>query len=238
MNKEVGVWVINLERSKDRRSLMEARLNPLRLNYEIIPAVDGEKLSDQDLLKYSENLTKKNIGRGLVPGEIGAALSHIRLWERLLQSEYDCVLILEDDAIIGKMCLELLNKIKCLPSDWELINLAASEHAEVNNDFIFDIYRIGKFKGNPFGLVCYLINKRGAERLLSHAYPIRKPVDCLTAYHNLIGLSMYGVAPRIATTQGCSVLPSTISSVDLKVNYVSNPAFLLKKILYKIIARL
>ena len=44
---QIDVFVINLERSKERRAQMENQLGYLGLAYRFIEAVDGDKLSER-----------------------------------------------------------------------------------------------------------------------------------------------------------------------------------------------
>ena len=50
MNREAlpPIWVLSLERSKDRRLFMENQLKGLNLEFEIIKAVDGQALTEDD----------------------------------------------------------------------------------------------------------------------------------------------------------------------------------------------
>ena len=94
---------------------MEQQLSRLGMDYEIFPAVDGQHLSDRDLLQYSAKEATKLIGRELSRGEIGCALSHLRIYEKLIASgDFDC-LILEDDINIGQMLPEVLGTKKVSP---------------------------------------------------------------------------------------------------------------------------
>ncbi len=49
-------WVINLPREEERRHFMEDQLQRFGVNYEIIAAVDGQNLNEDDLRSYSSRL--------------------------------------------------------------------------------------------------------------------------------------------------------------------------------------
>ena len=83
----VPFWVVNLPREKERRQFMEDQLERFGVNYEIVTAVDGQKLTKDDLNSYSSRLALEHLKRELTVGEIGCALSHIHLWERILQED-------------------------------------------------------------------------------------------------------------------------------------------------------
>jgi glycosyl transferase family 25 len=100
------VYVINMERSKARRQGIESQLKRFGLNYEIVSAVDGKQMSDEQLNKIIE-----------IPGEFtksqaGCMLSHCRIYEKMQTSKDEYALILEDDVLITeKKFNELLENI-------------------------------------------------------------------------------------------------------------------------------
>lgn len=192
------VRVVSLKRSFERREFIESQFAKLGVAFTFFDAVDGRTLTAADLAKYSEKAALKMEGRGLSPNEIGCALSHIKLYEELLASKHECYLILEDDIIFGAMLLGVVQSRAKLPADWEFINFFTSKEVQPFGDFIFDIYRPGRFKKSTNMAAAYLINRDGAERLLASAYPIRLAADGLTGRTNLTGLISYGISPRVA----------------------------------------
>ncbi len=82
---------------------MEVQLQALGMAYEIFPAVDGIQLSDDQLAKYSEVEAIKTLGRPLVKTQIGCALSHLNIYEKIVAEGISECVVLEDDIYIGKM---------------------------------------------------------------------------------------------------------------------------------------
>jgi glycosyl transferase family 25 len=126
-NRFDHVYVITLKRSEERHARFGELLGGL--NYEIFWGVDGDQL-DLDKLKieklYDPELAMKKypIGRELVPGEIGCALSHIGVYKDLLAKGYRNALILEDDINFdADATSELKKSLAQLPNDWELLYL-------------------------------------------------------------------------------------------------------------------
>lgn len=124
MNRETlpPIWVLNLERSKDRRLFMENQLKGLNLEFEIIKAVDGQALTEDGLKSYSERATIRCVGTALRPGAIACALSHARMWHRIIEENLNEVLILENDALFGESLIDILQSRHQFPPDWEFMN--------------------------------------------------------------------------------------------------------------------
>lgn len=196
--QQLPVWVLNLQRSKDRRFFMEEQLKKFNLDYEIIRAVDGRNISPDDLKRYSKEEAIKCAGRELCRGEIACALSHAKMWERIIAENLDEVLIFEDDILIGEMLVRILNYRHNFPADWELINFMTSAKQIPFGAPIFDIYRACRFEVYANGACAYLINRAGAEKLTTHVYPIRWAADGLTGRTYITDLISYGVDPRVS----------------------------------------
>lgn len=201
MNREAlpPIWVLNLERSKDRRLFMEKQLEGLDLEFEIIKAVDGKALKEDDLRSYSEKKAIRCEGTALSPGRIACALSHARMWHRIIEENLNEVLILEDDGLIGESLIDILRSRHQFPRDWEFMNFLTDAQKIPFGTPITENYNVCRFKGNANRTTVYLINRRGAEKLLKHCFPIRYTADGLTGRTYLTGLISYGIEPQVAT---------------------------------------
>ena len=82
MDEELRCYVINLDSSTKRLDEFYAAFNKISLKIEKISAVDGKLI---DIETFSdENLCKKQMGRGLQPGEVGCYLSHKKAIKQFL----------------------------------------------------------------------------------------------------------------------------------------------------------
>lgn len=93
------VFVINLDKDKDRMLSVDAQLRRLGVGYERVSGVYAKELPE------AERETAVNrfrwwcaIGRPIVPAEIGCALSHYNIYRSMKPCEAVC--ILEDDVIM------------------------------------------------------------------------------------------------------------------------------------------
>jgi glycosyl transferase, family 25 len=191
------IWILNLERSRDRRKYMEMQLNELDWQFEIIPAVDSKYLGSEDLKHYSTQEAMKTIQRDLKPGEIGCALSHARMWERIVAENIEEVLILEDDVTVKGELLEVLERRSAFPGDWEFINFRTDVQKIPFGPPVYTEYRICHFRSYANRTCAYFINARGAKKLRDHVYPIRWAADGLTGRTYISDLVSYGIDPDL-----------------------------------------
>lgn len=200
---DLPIWLLNLERSPERRAFMEEQFKRLDLEYEIFKAVDGLQLSQDELACYSRQDALRCSERELLPTEIGCALSHARIWQRIVEEGLEKVLVFEDDILIGTMMPHILRVLDRLPPDWEFINFVSDAGRTVIGDPVFDIHRVCRFNGYFNRLGAYMLTGNAAKKLLKHVYPIRWPADALTGLTHITGLIAYGIDPQVAALRGC-----------------------------------
>lgn len=109
-------YLINLDRSTERLTRFRERNRHLA-NVMRFFAVDGGAASRSDLEETgyaSRDLTH-------LPGALGCALSHVKLWEKAAAE--DCsITVFEDDAVLSyhfERCAEQI--LSALPTDWDFI---------------------------------------------------------------------------------------------------------------------
>jgi glycosyl transferase, family 25 len=93
----VQAYVINMARSHDRRAHITAQLGRTGLDYEIVTAVDGRDLDLQDPAIIHPSLLAKN---PFPAGTAGCALSHLRVYQKVIEDGLDHALVLEDDVTL------------------------------------------------------------------------------------------------------------------------------------------
>ena len=121
INNQVLRLVINLDRSPKRLESISKQLADQSLSFERFPAVDGHKLTKEELsrLEAPYNAPEKFVFRkALWPNEIACFLSHAACWEKLVKSDCEWGLIMEDDIVLSLRFKEALQK-PLLPSRME-----------------------------------------------------------------------------------------------------------------------
>jgi GR25 family glycosyltransferase involved in LPS biosynthesis len=95
------IFVITLPAATMRQESIKSQLNALNLTFEFFPGADGRKLGNDEILKYYDTKkANKYLGRDLTRGEIGCALSHKHIYEKMIADNIQRTIVLEDDIII------------------------------------------------------------------------------------------------------------------------------------------
>lgn len=179
--------VINLDRRRDRWENFEKRAKQASiqfLNYERFSAIDGNMLRNTTQLQRIFDGNDYN----MMVGAVGCAMSHFKIYTDLINSpEYEAVLILEDDITFCKnfdvKFFHICKQIKNL--DWDLVfighhprNLHDSKYKNDNIPFLekWDVY--SSFQNSLGGTVGYIINKKGAIRVLDFINK-NKMINCI-----------------------------------------------------------
>lgn len=92
-------YIINLERSVDRKNNMEEQCRKLPfLDVEYINAVDGRSMNAEErAVAFDEKKFEKRYFSKVLPGEIGCTLSHQKCYRKIVDESLPYALILEDD---------------------------------------------------------------------------------------------------------------------------------------------
>ncbi len=107
-------------------------------------------------------------------GEIGCCMSHLRLWQKMVDEDIETCLVVEDDAskIIPGFHMIVSDLVKKLPEDWDVLLLGFLLFRDKGQKVSDEFYKIKEFVLTH----CYLINKKGAQKFLQ-GLPIDSPID-------------------------------------------------------------
>jgi glycosyl transferase family 25 len=209
------IVVINLARSVERREHISTQLRRLNLDFEFAVAVDGQNLSGHQMGLYSADAAFTNLGRGLHRNEIGCFLSHVQVWETLVESGQNEFLILEDDVTIADDLVSLIRRHEeWIPTDAGVVYFAHHVANEINLVPISVPARsprfLCEFDGPVMSSSAYLLRRAAAINLLRHWKPIRMATDDLLGRPQFSG-RIYGVVPKpvIWTDHGSTIWTDT-----------------------------
>lgn len=90
-------YVINLARSPDRRAHITGELDKARVDYEIVTGVEGRDLDLTDTATIAPTLLTRS---DWPAGMAGCALSHLRVYRKILADGLDRAVVLEDDVTV------------------------------------------------------------------------------------------------------------------------------------------
>ncbi len=204
----IKTYIVNLKKDIEKKEHMQNLCQKYGLDVEFIEAVDGKALNEEDITKvYSSKKAIDKIGRELSRGEIGCALSHKMIYQRMVDENISEAIILEDDIDFDDIFLDLLNHMKQFPANAELVLLGywykgkevknvkrlISFHGRIK---FFNSLKLVRFTKNIHGTYGYFITVSGAEKLLQCLNKkIEMSIDHYTGDERFVNL--YGIFPAI-----------------------------------------
>lgn len=173
----IKTYIINLKRSVDRKKYIWNETDKYSfLDRELVEAVDGRLLSEEELnARFDRKRFEKCYARYPFPGEIGCTLSHLECYRRFLESDETVALILEDDIhFLHEQDVDFLlqEAVRILEkSPATLLYLQPPRYC-----WTIGRKRIGREYNlysmwSGIGSAIYLINRKGAERMISCKHP-------------------------------------------------------------------
>ena len=160
------------------------------LDVEFIKAIDGRVLSEEERSsRFDFKKSKKLYGRKLNAGEVGCALSHRMVYQRLLDDGLDYALVLEDDISIKRD----FNSI-----NWDEVDKVMRRNRPralmLSGDFCFYRKRPLIKIYSAVGAYAYIINKAAARLILKRA-PCCVADDWL--FHKRKGVRLFALYPYV-----------------------------------------
>jgi GR25 family glycosyltransferase involved in LPS biosynthesis len=195
---KLKLYLINLEDRKDRFDVTNNLLNRYEFKNVIrYQAIIGKNIPKQELVKIIDPSAMKSILDNyrtkhyeLSYGAVGCYLSHINIWKKLEIDNLDYVIIFEDDALPNFSFIDLQEIIKnYVPNDWDVFLFGGIYNkCKYINNYVKKIFSF-------YETHAYIINKKGASKLLSKAFPIKKQIDSFISdmtrnnYINVYGIT-------------------------------------------------
>ena len=159
---DIPIFYINLERSNDRKDILEKTLIENSLKFTRIEAIDGNEI-DIELIKNQYHVNKK-----MNKYEIACALSHYKALEEIKSKKYEVALVLEDDCNFEYMKYKTLplSELVKIKDDWETIQIAGT----YSKKRFFEMISLQEelLKNNDSGAIAYLVNQKGVDKILKN----------------------------------------------------------------------
>jgi len=190
------VSVINLDASKDRWTALQPQLQVIPYPIHRFSAIDGRAMEEKEydalgipiLIRPSmarEDLQKKR------KGEIGCYLSHRTLIQQLGRQwtlPNAGHLILEDDVIIDRNCMEVLNRaFWSLPADWDILLLGIGESKVEPQGLVSKVHRF-------WGTYAYMVRHGSVPKISRAIETMFDPIDEMLWQK---GLNIYALQPPV-----------------------------------------
>lgn len=204
--ESIPAFCITLERRQDRWRRFQDQSGIDGLNLKRFTGVDGKTI---DITKDDRVAlcTKRNILANIrrsheeldSVGGVGCALSHIAVWQWMVDNNQEVCLIFEDDAVVPPDFIERANK--CIngstilkdPKKWDMWLLGGQWDKLTQIPGEPKAVRVGEF----VLFHAYVMTLHGAKRLLKDVYPIHSHID--------LWVSIYGYVHDFRTV-GCTNL--------------------------------
>lgn len=197
---DLTVFVINLDRSVERRQLMAQRLAAMGLRPDFVQAIDGKACTADrpDMLTI------------LTAGEVGCYLSHLKVWQMIVDRNLPVALVLEDDVQLSEDTPHVLRVLTAWPHRYDMIRLSSLQKpVGILVEDITSSHHLLLPQRNTSGLQGSLVSQAGARRLLNHLSGVMKmPIDTCLYRSEPFGLNAPALCPPVVFED--SRQPSTI----------------------------
>lgn len=156
------IWLINLERSKDRLEFQEQQFKEHNLTFSRYYAVDGRG----DLSKHLEGLKLSHEWSKMSNGQKGCALTHISILKKMVAENIPAVFVMEDDVVLcGDFCNEFEKFFNNDDLKYDIIYVGNQQgETDLNNLLKNNLTRVNKPTFCTHGLIYTL---QGAKNILS-----------------------------------------------------------------------
>lgn len=192
---EFDAWLINLTRSESRRTAMQAQLAAIGLPYILHNATDGR--ASWATLAPTVDLTafRRNVGREVLPGEIGCYHSHLAVWQAFLDSGKAVALVMEDDVVFHPEFHRALEVALAASAEWDFLKLNKIRAKQPLRQKKLGVWNLNAYLGPATGLGAYLIRRDLVVRLLPAMLPITRPIDHELDRIHVHDFRHYGLEP-------------------------------------------
>jgi GR25 family glycosyltransferase involved in LPS biosynthesis len=233
-------FCISLEKNKHHwRNILDMIRNAGFEDVEIFPGINGNEIGKMDngepvsentqnlvdslgglsnLLtlwaRYSLKTNKKRKYDAQLSswGAVGCYLSHVLIWNMMIEDDLPYCAIFEDDVkFVDNFKEEFQKRLEFIPDDADGIFLGVSDNflGKRYNEY-FD-----RIEGVFFGLHAYILTNAGAKKLLKNVFPIEVQIDSNMSFSAVLeGIKLYD-APGL-TRQGLHI--SSVQDTCLMCN--------------------
>lgn len=168
------IHIINLKEAVKRKESILAQMKTLGKDFEIFDAIKGSALSDKELSEKVDMDEVAKYPNWLTRNMLGASLSHMGVYKRIITSGINWHLVLEDDVLLNKDIVKLMEHIVAHESIYRDhlilfyavsltggIELAKSPITNISN------YKIHKVVSKEIGGAgAYMIHRQTAEKFV------------------------------------------------------------------------
>ena len=168
-SNELKIYFINMDQNIDRWNKIKNSLpNLVRFK-----GINGKELVPDELIKKGLIQDKND----LLPGQLGCAMSHLGVMNKIKDQSEEYALILENDVIIPENFQEIIEDLKkYFPDNWDIIflggcNIVGKKH----NEKMIKPTDISGTKNLCMHAV--LVHKKNVQKVIDVLTPLYRPID-------------------------------------------------------------
>lgn len=172
-------YVISLKTATDRRQHIENQFSHHQVEYQFFNALTP------DLAATMADKLKLNVNeKFLAKTELACFMSHVALWQKMLDENISYMAIFEDDIYLGDDASFYLNSHDWIDPDWNIIKIEAfNERVLIGKPYVQlekGNRSISKLKSCNLGTAGYILSIKGAKEYLEYIQSIELiPLDQL-----------------------------------------------------------
>lgn len=216
-------YVISLTTATDRRQHITEEFTKQNIPFEFYDAIIVSQLSE---VSKALGLTLAESER-LSSIEKACFLSHVCLWQKMIDNNLEYMTIFEDDIYLGKNANNFLTDYKWISenlTDMDVIKLETTlEKTHLNKASIsYDNWHFSRLKSCHTGTAAYVISHKGAKILLQHIQLLRAndyiAIDHMIFDQLLSKTLVYQISPALCIQSSFLEAdnPTLISNIEVE----------------------
>ena len=171
------IYVINLDRSKDRLDHITKIFAEQHLEFNRVPGIDGRKLNDELLSSYASKLLPL---RHPSPAEIGCFLSHRECLRLVAEGEDDFAAIFEDDIQLSPNAHLFLRGNTWIDPAIDIVKLDMMNMKCLTGAPSYNLmngYRLAPLLSKHYGAAGYVVSRTCAAHLYMTLTKVSAAID-------------------------------------------------------------
>ena len=169
--------VISLKTAAARREHIVQEFGKQNIGFEFFDALTPDlarPLAEKMQLNIQEDF--------LSPGELACFMSHVSIWQKMVDEHIPHLAIFEDDVYLGKDAAELLNNAGWINPNWDIIKTEAFADqvflGKTQSEIASGTRRVVQLIGKNLGTAGYILSLEGAQKYLDYVRQIQLiPLD-------------------------------------------------------------
>ena len=220
------IFVLTLEGAEHRRRTLVKRLDDQGLSYELFYGVDGRNgLPEEYERLIDRQSAQENLGRPMGDAEFACALSHNRIYQKIVERGMSCAIILEDDITLSDQLVPFFDGISEAPCDMLLLGYSKGRFSRRNVVHFGDKLRAHKVLLAPYGTTGYMVTNFAASWFIKYSHKIAYVADWP---FDITAIDSRAVVPRLVHHSQTAEILSTVQKSRSQVRVKSSSKRFLK----------